>query len=153
MGDSLLKQNRPKPRIKRPNTLLSRNLAKATDKPTCKRRLRHQPDPRRLERAERDIGEELCRGGRSEVYGCAVIGCGLVAKLIDELLLEQLVASELEGTLEEVSRRGGAEASPNGADALAGDDLAETADEAAIVFHGVELYSGFDAGVWYVSCL
>ena len=151
MKDILLKQNRSKPRIKRPNTLLSRNLAKATDKPTRKRRLRHQPDPRRLERTERDIGEELRRSRRSQVYGSAIIRRGFVAKLVDELLLEQLIASELEGALEEVSRRGGAKASPDGAGPLAGNDLPETANETAVVFKGVELYPGFDSGVWGLS--
>ena len=62
------------------------------------------------------------------------------------MLLEQLIASELEGALEEISCRGGAEASPDGAGALAGNDLAETADETAVVFYGVELYPGFDSG-------
>ena len=62
------------------------------------------------------------------------------------MLLEQLIAPELEGALEEVAGRGGTEAGPDGADALAGYHLAETADETAVVFYGVELYPGFDSG-------
>ena len=67
------------------------------------------------------------------------------------MLLEQLVAPELEGALEEVSGRGGAETSPDGASALAGDDLPETADETAVVFCRVELYPGFYSGFWDLS--
>ena len=144
----LLKQNRPKARVKSPNPFLPRNLPEPADQTARKRRLRHQPYPRRLERAQRDVGEELGRRGRGEVDGGAVVARGLVAEIVDELLLEQFVAAELERALQEVSRGRGAEARGQRADAFVLDHLAETADHAAVVDGRFELDAGFDAGGW-----
>lgn len=66
-------------------------------------------------------------------------------EVVDGLLLKQLVASELEGTLEEVASGGRTEASEQCASTLALDNLFEPADEAPVVFGGVELDSGFYA--------
>jgi len=62
------------------------------------------------------------------------------------LLLEEFVAAELEGALEEVSREGWADAGEEGACSFGADDLAEGSEDAAVVGFGVELDAGFDAG-------
>jgi hypothetical protein len=61
------------------------------------------------------------------------------------LLLEELVSSELEGTLEEVTGGRGAEAGKERASTLRLDDLAETANHTPVVGGGVELDSRLHA--------
>jgi hypothetical protein len=60
-------------------------------------------------------------------------------------LLEELVATELEGTLEEVTGEGWASAGEKSAGTLVGDDLTEATDQAAVVGDGVELDARLDA--------
>jgi hypothetical protein len=60
-------------------------------------------------------------------------------------LLEELVATELEGALEEVAGESWAYSGQEGAGALVLDDLAESADHAAVVGCWVELDAGLDA--------
>jgi hypothetical protein len=61
--------------------------------------LRDETDTGGFERAEGDIGEEFGGGRRGEVDGGSVIGSGLVAELVDPLLLEELISTELECAL------------------------------------------------------
>jgi hypothetical protein len=61
-------------------------------------------------------------------------------------LLEELITSELQGALEEVSGGGRTETSPDGASTLVRNDLSEATDEAAVVCCGVELDPRLDAG-------
>lgn len=63
------------------------------------------------------------------------------------LLLEELVAAELEGALQEVAGEGGAKARQERAGALALDHLPEAADHALVVYLRLELDSGLDAVV------
>ena len=65
------------------------------------------------------------------------------------MLLEQLVTSELERALEEVSSGSGTEAGQQRAGTLLCDHLSESAEEALVVCDGVELDSCLDAvGRW-----
>lgn len=64
---------------------------------------------------------------------------------VDRLLLEQLVTSELEGSLEEIASSGRSEASEESAGTLALDDLLEAANEALVVLERVELDTCFYA--------
>ena len=98
-----------------------------------------------------NIGDELGSRGGGEVDAGAVLGGGLVAEQVDVGLLEELVAAELEGTLEEVTGGRGAEAGQERAGTLLLDDLAEATDEAAVVGDRVELDTGFDAVQRYLS--
>lgn len=61
------------------------------------------------------------------------------------MLLEQLITSEFEGPLEEVTSSGGTETGQESAGTLLGDDLAETSNESLVVCDGVQLYSSLDA--------
>jgi hypothetical protein len=61
------------------------------------------------------------------------------------LLLEELVTTELECALEEVTGEGWADTSEESAGTFFGDDLAKTADEALVVGYWVELDAGLDA--------
>jgi hypothetical protein len=146
----LLEQNGAETRVESAHALLPQDLAEPTNQAIGKARLRHQSNTRRLERAERNIGEELGERGRSEVDGCAVLGRSLVAEEVDGLRLEELVAAELESALEEVAGKGWADTGQEGTGAVVGDDLADAADKAAVVGDGVELNAGLDAVVKYV---
>ena len=60
-------------------------------------------------------------------------------------MLKELVTSELEGTLEEVTSERRAETSQESTGTLVRDNLAETTDETTVVGSGVELDTGLDA--------
>lgn len=60
--------------------------------------------------------------------------------------LEELVATELQSTLEEVTGSGRTETSQESASTLVGDNLLEAAEQATVVGDGVELNTGLDAG-------
>lgn len=60
-------------------------------------------------------------------------------------MLEQLVSSKLEGTLEEVSSGGGSETSQESTSTFTLDDLLEPTDHTLVVLGRVELDTGFDA--------
>ena len=91
-----------------------------------------------LERAERDIGEEL--GGRraGEPDGTLVLGGGLLTGQVHVHVLEVLVETVLEETLERVADEGGAETFPETLTALLSNDGAETGRQ-ALVLGGVDL--------------
>ena len=67
------------------------------------------------------------------------------------MLLEQLVTSELERALEEISSGSGTEAGQQRAGTLLCDHLSESAEEALVVCDGVELDSCLDAGGRWLS--
>jgi hypothetical protein len=142
----LLEQDGPETRVESTNTLSLENFAEAADKAVGEGGIRDETDAGGLERAEGDVSEELGNGGRSEVDDSAVLRGGLDADEVDGLLLEQLVSSELEGALEEVSSSGGAKSGEESAGALVGDDLPEATDHAIVVCDGVELHPRLDAG-------
>lgn len=72
---------------------------------------------------------------------------------VNGLLLEKLVSSELEGSLEEVSSGGGPESGEESASTLGLDDLAETTDHTLVVCDGVKLDVGLDAVDIVSGCL
>lgn len=141
----LLEENGTEARVESTNTLALQDLAETADKTAGESGIGDETDTGSLKRAESNIGEELGGGRRSEVDGGAVVGSGLVAELVDGLLLEELVTTELEGTLEEVTGEGRADTSPDGAEALLANDLPEATDQAAVVLDGVKLDGGLDA--------
>jgi len=143
--DLLLEEDGSEAGVESTNTFRLEHLAEAADETAGICRLRDETDAGGLERAEGDISEELGGGRRGEVDACPVVGGILVAELVDELLLKELVATELEGTLEEVAGEGRADTSEKRAGALALDDLPETADHAIVVRDGVELDTCLDA--------
>ena len=64
-----------------------------------------------LHGAQEDIGEELSRGGSSQVDGVLPVLGGLLAHQVDVQILEHLVATELEQTLHGITEEGGLPAS------------------------------------------
>ena len=126
--DLLLEENGAKAGIEGTDTLLARDLAETAHKPSCECGLRDKTDSRRLKRAQRDISEELCGSGGSKVDSCSIVRGGLVAQIVDELLLEQLITSEFEGTLQEVTSCGRTETGPDSASTLLCDELPEASD-------------------------
>jgi hypothetical protein len=146
----LLEQDGAETRVEGTNTLVLEDLAETADQTVGELGVRDETDAGGLERAESDISDELSAGGGTEVNGGAVVGGSLVAESVDGLLLEELVSTELEGTLEEVTGGGGTETSPDGASTLVGDDLAEATDQTGVVGDGVKLDTGLDAG-WLLA--
>lgn len=149
----LLEQNGAEASVEGTDALLLQHLAEAAQQAIGVGGLRDETDTGGLERAEGNVGEELGDSGRGDVDEGAVVDGVLVAEDVDGLLLEQLVSSELESTLQEVSGGGGTEASEQSAGALSLDDLLEATDHAAVVLDGVELDTGLDAvRLAIVSC-
>ena len=94
-----------------------------------------------------DISNEFGGGGRGKVNTSAVLGSGLGSEEVDVLLLEELITTELEGTLEEVTGKGRTGTGKESGGTLVLDDLAETADHALVIGNRVELDTGLDA-IW-----
>jgi hypothetical protein len=143
----LLEQDGSESRVKSANTLSADNLAETGDEAGSELGVGDHADTGGLERAQSDISEELTSRGRGEVDGGTVLLGGLVTDEVDGLLLEELVSSKLEGTLEEVTSEGRAKTSQESASTLILDDLANTADETAVVGRRVKLDTGLDAVV------
>jgi hypothetical protein len=141
---NLLEQDRSETRVEGTDTLVLQNLGETTNETVGKGWVTDEPDTGSLKGAESDIGEELGDGSGGEVDGGTVVRGGLVTDHVNGLLLEELITTELEGTLEKVTSGGGTETSPDGAGALVGDDLAEATDEAGVVGDGVKLDAGLD---------
>lgn len=141
----LLEQDGTEARVHGSETLVLQDLGEATDETVGEGGLGDETDTGSLERAEGDVGEELSSGSRGEVHGSAVVGGSLVSELVDALLLEELVSTELEGALKEVSGEGRTETGQERAGTLIGNDLPEATDEALVVGNGIELYPGLDA--------
>lgn len=141
----LLEQKGSETTVEGTEALLLGDLGEATNKAVSEGGLGNETDTGGLERAEGEISEELGAGGGGEVDGGAVVGSGLVAEEANGLLLEELVTTELQGTLEEVTGEGRAGTGEESASALVLDDLLEAADEAAVVGGRVELDAGLDA--------
>jgi hypothetical protein len=141
----LLEQKGAKATVEGAEALLLSDPGEATDKAVGESGLGNETNTGGLKRAEGEISEELGAGSGGEVDGGAVVGSGLVAEEANGLLLEELVTTELQGTLEEVTSEGRAGTGKESASALVLDDLLEAADEAAVVGDGVELDAGLDA--------
>lgn len=141
----LLEQDGTEAGVESADTLLACDLAEAAQQTAGVGGLGNETDTGSLERAEGNIGEELAGGGGGQVDTGTVVGGVLVAEQVDGLLLEELVTSELEGTLQEVTSGGGTEAGQQSASTLILDDLLEAADHASVVGGRVELDTGLDA--------
>ena len=141
----LLEQKGTKTTVEGGEALLLEDATEARDKAGSEGGLGDQTNTGGLQGAEGEISEELGASGGGEVDSGAVVGSGLVAEEANGLLLEELVTTELQGTLEEVTSEGRAGTSEESASALVLDDLLEAADEAAVVGLGVELDAGLDA--------
>lgn len=141
----LLEQDGTETSVESAKTLVRVDLAHTADKAVGVGRVGHETDTGSLKRAEGNVGEELGAGGRGKVDGSAVVDSVLVADHGDGLLLEEFVTTELEGTLEEVTSKGWANAGKKSAGTLLCDDLTETTNETTVVGDGVKLDSGLDA--------
>lgn len=146
--DLLLEQNRAETSVESTNTLLLQHLAETADQTRGVGGLGDETNTGGLEGAEGNVGEELGGTGGGDVDQGAVVGGILVAEQVDGLLLEELVSSELEGTLQEVTGGGRAQAGQKSAGTLSLDDLLEATDHAPVVGGGVELDTGLDARGW-----
>lgn len=146
--DSLLEENGAKPGVESADALVLEHLAEAANEAIGVGGLGDEADTGSLEGAQGNVGKELCSCRRGKIDGGAIVRGGFVAECVDALLLEELVAAKLEGALEEVAGKGGADAGEEGAGALVLDYLAEAADQAAVVRLGVELDASLDAGAW-----
>ena len=147
----LLEQKGAETTVEGAEALLLSDLGEATNEAIGEGGLGNETDTGGFKRAEGEISEELGGGGGGEVDGGAVVGSGLVAEESNGLLLEELVTTELQGTLEEVASESRAGTGEESASALVLDDLLEAADEAAVVGGRVELDAGLDAVVERVS--
>lgn len=141
----LLEENGTETGVESTDTLVLQDLAEPTDKTVGEGGLRDETDTGGFERAQSDVGKEFTKSGGSEVDGGTVVDGILITKQIDALLLEELVSTELEGALEEVTGGGGTETGPDGSGTLVSNDLPKATDEAAVVGYGVELDSRLDA--------
>lgn len=116
--------------------------------------MRDETDTGSFERAEGDIGKELGRGRRGKVDGGSVVGSGLVSELVDTLLLEELVSTELECALQKITCECWANTCEESTGTFVGDDFSETTDQAIVVYGGLELYPRLDTvGLMLVGIL
>lgn len=143
----LLEKNGTESRVESTDTLLLEDTTEAAQQTASEGGLGDKTNTGGLERAKGDVGHELGASRRGEVDGSTVVGSSLVAKGVDGLLLEELVTTELEGTLQEVTGSGRAETGQKSASTLLLDDLAEATDHAAVVGRGVKLDTGLDAAI------
>lgn len=143
----LLEQDWTESSVEGTETIVLQDLGKPTNQAIGVAWVRDEADTGGLEWAKGDISEKLGGSGGGEVDGGSVVGGSLETQLRDGERLEELVTSELESTLEEVTGSGWAETSPDSSEALFGDDLLESTDQTAVVCDWVELYPRLDAVV------
>jgi hypothetical protein len=141
----LLEEDRAETRVESTNTLGLEDLAETANQTVGEARCRDEADTGSLERAEGNGGEELGAGGRDRVDSGTVLAGSLKTENVDRLLLEELVTTKLEGSLDEVTSEGWAEAGQESSSALILDDLAEAANHTTVVGRRVELDTGLDA--------
>lgn len=141
----LLEENRAEARVESTETLVLHDLAEAAHQTTGESGLRDQTNTGSFQRAETNIGDELGAGGRSEVDSGTVVLGGIVAQGVDGLGLEELVATELQRTLEEVTSGSGTKAGKKSASTLILNDLLEATDHTPVVGDRVKLDSCLDA--------
>jgi len=144
----LLKEDGTKAGVESANTFLPQDLPETADQTVGEGGLGDEADTGSLKGAEGNVSEELSSGSGGEVDGSAVVGGSLITECVDALLLEELVSSELESTLEEVTSGGRAETGPDSTEALVRDDFPKASDHAIVVSDGVELEPGLDAATY-----
>lgn len=143
----LLEQDWTESCVESTETIVLQDLGETTDQAIGIGWVRDETDTGGLEWTKGDVSEELGGGSGSEVDSGSVVGSSLETQLRDGERFEELVTSELESTLEEVTSSGWAETSPNSSETLFGDDLLESTDETAVVCGWVKLYPRLDAVV------
>lgn len=141
----LLEQNGSESGVESTNTLLLEDTSETAHQAGGESGLRDQTDTGGLKGAQTDVSDELSTGGGGEVDSGAVVGGRLNTEVVDGLLLEELVTTELQGTLDEVTGSGRTETSQESTSTLVLDDLAETTDHTAVVGGRVKLDTGLDA--------
>lgn len=141
----LLEEDGAETRVESANTLVLEDLAETTNQAVGETRCGDKTNAGRLKRTQGNRGEELSGGGGDGIHHTTVLPSLLNAEDIDRLLLEELITAELECTLDEVTSEGWAEASQERTGTLILDDLAETADHAAVVGGRVQLNLRLDA--------
>lgn len=104
--------------------------------------VRDGPDAHGLERAEEQVCDELCAGGRGEVDVGALLPGLALAEPLGKVDLEELDTAKLEPALDKVAGGGGAETGGEGHGALGRDDLPKGVNHALVVGDGVELDAG-----------
>lgn len=147
----LLEEDGAETRVESTNTLGLEDLAETANQTVGKARRRDKADTGSLERAESNRGEELGAGGRDGVDSGTVLAGSLKTEEVDRLLLEELITTELEGSLDEVTSEGWAEAGQESSSTLVCNDLAEAANHTTVVGRRVELDTGLDAARVSVS--
>ena len=141
----LLEEDRTKARVESTNALVLEDFAETTNQSVSEARCRDETDTGSLERAESNGGEELSARGRNGVDGSTVLAGLFETKNVDGLLLEKFITAKFEGSLNEVTSKGWAEASQESTGALVLDNLTETANHTTVVGSGVELNLRLDA--------
>jgi len=142
----LLKEDRSETTVEGTDTLVLEDLAETTDEAVGEAGGGDETNTGSLERAKGNGSEELGSGGRDGVDGSAVLAGILNTDAVDGLSLEELVTTELEGTLGEVTSEGRTGTGQESTSTLILDDLAESAEHALVVGGRVELDLGLDAG-------
>mmetsp|Transcript_386 Transcript_386/g.714 ORF Transcript_386/g.714 Transcript_386/m.714 type:complete len:321 (+) Transcript_386:70-1032(+) len=135
----LLEQDRDKTRIPACKALHLEKLRDRLNGALGKFLVRHLTDARGFQRAQEDIGDELCTCRSTQIDGIAVVPRLLVAKLLGKGYLEELEAAEFEPALDEVAHRCWAKASGQRTGSLSSNDLSEAANQALVVCHWVKL--------------
>lgn len=141
----LLEEDRTETRVESTETLVLEDLAETAHETASEGGLGHQTDTSGFQRAETNIGEEFGGSGRGEVDGGTVVGGALKAESVDALSLEELIATELEGTLDEVTSSGRTETSQESASTLVLNNLLEATEHTTVVGGRVKLDPGLDA--------
>lgn len=72
------------------NTLLLHQASSATHEPVRERRVRHKPNPGRLERAQENVGNKFGDSGRREVDGCLELPSPLLTQGLGSVDLDNL---------------------------------------------------------------
>lgn len=141
----LLEEDRSETTVEGTNTLVLEDLTETTDETVGEARGGDETNTGSLERAEGNGSEELGSGGRDGVDGSAVLAGLLHTNALDGLGLEELVTSELEGTLGEVTSEGRTSTGQESTSTLVLNNLAEGAEHALVVGGRVQLDLGLDA--------
>lgn len=144
VGD-LLEQDGAESRVETAEgTVLLQDTGETTDKTGGEGGLGNETNAGGLKGAEGNIGKELGNTGGDEVDGSAVVDGVLLTNSLNDGLLPELVTTELEGTLQEVTSEGGAESGQESASTLSLDDLTESSAHTLVVDGGLELDASLD---------
>jgi len=100
---NLLEQDGAETTVESTDTFILENLAETANKAGGEGGLGNKTDTGGFEGAQGNVGEEFGSGSRGKVDGGSVVGSSLITEQVDGLLLEELVTSELEGSLQEIT--------------------------------------------------